>query len=92
MLYSISGNSILAFPYILARVGIIRFMFLWTLFGIATFITSSMNIEIGLHKGILNYSLLTKDIFGPVTAQLLNMCMVLAFNGGIMSYLNVIGK
>lgn len=51
-----------------------------------------MNLEIGLHKGILNYSLLTKEICGPVTAQFLNICLVLSFSGGIMSYLNVVGK
>ena len=39
----------------------------------------------------MDYNRLTKDVFGPHIARLLNLSILLSSMGALMSYLNVIG-
>jgi len=91
-LNSMLGSGILAFPYVLSEVGWAVFLLEVAFFAAVVFTSSAMLLEVGQRKGLLNFSAVTEDVFGPEVATLLKFVIVVAYNGTLMSYLNVIGS
>jgi len=91
-LNSMLGSGILAFPYLLSEVGWVMFVIEILFFALVVFISSAMLIEVGQRKGLLNYSAVTENVFGPQVAKLLKLSIVVAYTGSLMSFLNVIGS
>lgn len=91
ILNSMLGSGILAFPFTLARLGGVIFSLYLILFSFAVYFTSKMLFDAGVEARELNYTVLTRKVFGPVAAQLLNISICLTCFGALLSYLAVIG-
>lgn len=88
ILNTMLGSGVLAFPYLLAKCGILLFTFS-ILFTVSIVLcTSWMLITAGKKKKILNYSKLTEEVFGKNMRQLLNVGIIFSSVGSMLSYLN----
>ena len=92
ILNSMLGSGILAFPFMLARVGVVAFAGYLILFSTAVFATSVMLMEAGQRLQIFNLTRLTSTVFGARTAHVLNACNYMSGLGALCSYFNVIGS
>lgn len=85
------GSGILSFPYVLARVGIVWSVFLLLTFGSSVYLTSTLMIETGKRRGLMDFSKLVEDVFGYNMAKIINVCIALSNMGALMSYYNTVG-
>jgi len=91
-LNSMLGSGILAFPYALSKVGWVVFTLEILFFATTVFASSAMLLEVGQRKRLLNFSVVTEHVFGPLVAKILKFAIVASTIGALMSYLNVIGS
>ena len=89
---SMIGSGILAFPNALAQTGSVLFSFNIFVFFVAVYATSAMLVMAGERRGILNFSRLTEDVFGPRTAKVIGVSIALVNFGALLNYLTILGS
>lgn len=89
---SMLGAGILAFPYHLAKVGVLVTLFTFGMLGVCMYFTMNLMLDCGIKRNIFDYALLVEDVLGRRMQLYLDLSIALCCMGNVMSYMNVIGE
>lgn len=88
---SVIGSGILAFPYVLAKVGATWFGLLLVLFCGASYVGNFFLVATARKLGSVDLSTVVRKILGPRWQRSLELAVVMANMGMLCSYINAVG-